>query len=86
MKKLFLTTAIVLALGMFSFANPNDGGLFQRGASENATGMYNRDGNPLLPGHGLTDNQDANAPLGTGVAIMLGLGAAYLVGKKRRED
>ena len=86
MKKLFLTTAIVLALGMFGFANPNDGGLFQRGASEKTTGMYNRDGNPLLPGHGLNSNQDANAPLGTGVAIMLGLGAAYLVGKKRREE
>ena len=86
MKKLALTLAIVLGLGMTTFAGPNDGGLFQRGASEKSESMYNRDGNPLLPDHGLATNQDANAPLGTGVAIMLGLGAAYLVGKRRKED
>ena len=84
MKKLALTIAIVLGLGMTTFAD--GGGLFQRGATENTSGMNNRDGNPLLPGHGLSANQDANAPLGTGVAIMLGLGAAYLVGKRRKED
>ena len=87
MKKLALTIAIVLGLSMTTFAD--GGGLFQRGAAENNTsGVYNRNGddNPLLPNHGLTSNQDANAPLGTGVAIMLGLGAAYLVGKRRKED
>ena len=84
MKKLALTIAIVLGLSMTTFAD--GGGLFQRGATENTSGMYNRDGNPLLPDHGLSANQDANAPLGTGVAIMLGLGAAYLVGKRRKED
>ena len=86
MKKLALTLAIVLGLGMTTFAGPNDGGLFQRGASEKTSGMNNRDGNPMMPGHGLTGDQDANAPLGTGVAIMLGLGAAYLVGKRRKEE
>ena len=86
MKKLALTIAIVLGLGLTSFADPNGGGLFMRGASETETGA-NRDGNPLLPGHGLNDNQDANqTPLGSGVAIMLGLGAAYLVGKRRNEE
>ena len=86
MKKLALTIAIVLGLGMTTLAGPNAGGLFQRGASEKTSGMNNRDGNPLLPGHGETTDQDADAPLGTGVAIMLGLGAAYLVGKRRKED
>ena len=84
MKKLVLTIAIVLGLSMTTFAD--GGGLFQRGATEKTTGMYNRDGNPMMPGHGLTGDQDANAPLGTGVAIMLGLGAAYLIGKRRKED
>ena len=86
MKKLVLTIAIVLGLGMTSFADPN-GGLFQRGNTPENT-MGNRDGGtPVLPGHGLSGNQDGNeAPVGSGIAVLLGLGAAYLVGKKRREE
>ena len=86
MKKLALTIAVVLGLGLASFANTNDGGLFQRGASEPATTELfgNRDGNPLLPIHGGSGNADA--PLGSGVAVLLGLGAAYMVAKKRKED
>ena len=88
MKKLVLTIAIVLGLGMTSFADPN-GGLFQRGNTPENT-MGNRDGEggivtPGLPnGHGQSGNQDA--PVGSGIAVLLGLGAAYLVGKKRREE
>ena len=86
MKKLALTIAIVLGLGLTTFAN--DGGLFQRGASETTSGLYgDRDGMlgfPGLPDHGETGNQDA--PLGSGVAVLLGFGAAYLVAKKRREE
>ena len=37
----------------------------------------------ILPGFGSTDDEEA--PLGTGIAIMTALGAAYLVGKKRKE-
>ncbi len=89
MKKLALTIAVVLGLGLATFAN-NDGGLFQRGASE-PSGIYgNRETGmfpaaaPGLPIHGQPDNQDA--PLGSGAAVLLGLGAAYLVAKKRKED
>ena len=85
MKKLALTIAVVLGLGLTTFAN-NDGGLFQRGASEPTYGLF-RDGEERLlvvPGHGETDNM--NAPLGSGVAVLLGLGAAYIVAKKRKED
>jgi len=88
MKKLSLTIAIVLGLSLTTFANPNDGGLFQRGAASEsaATELYGirAEGNPRLPNHGLADNQDA--PLGSGVAVLLGLGAAYMVAKKRREE
>ena len=88
MKKLALTIAIVLGLGMMSFAGPNGGGLFQRGDTPEKEGVYgNRDGalmTPGLPGHGETGNQ--NAPLGTGIAVLAGLGAAYLVAKKRNEE
>ena len=89
MKKLVLTIAVVLGLGLATYAN-NDGGLFQRGASEPTYGLYgDREGGGILtPGlpseFGLTGNQ--NAPLGSGVAVLLGLGAAYMVAKKRKEN
>ena len=89
MKKLALTIAVVLGLSLTTFAN-NDGGLFQRGATETTNGVYGDRGGVMTPGlpgggeHGLTDNGDA--PLGSGVAVLLGLGAAYMVAKKRKED
>ena len=90
MKKLVLTIAVVLGLSLTTFAETNDGGLFQRGASEPTSGLYGdrEDGilTPSLPSNfGMTGNQDA-APLGSGIAVLLGLGAAYMVTKKRKED
>jgi len=89
MKKTILTIAIVLGLGLTSFADPNGGGMFQRCTSDKEYyGSGWRDGEtpllPALPQHG--SNENANAPLGTGVALLTALGAAYLVGKKRREE
>ena len=91
MKKTLLTIAIVLGLGMTTFADPNGGGLFQRGLTpdEEYYGLgysnINRYGEPMLPAHGSPDNADA-APLGTGIAVLTALGAAYLVGKRRKEE
>ena len=88
MKKLALTIAVVIGLSLTTFANNNDGGLFQRGASETTSGIYGDrtmlPSGPGLPGHDEEGNQDA--PLGSGVAVLLGLGAAYMVAKKRKED
>ena len=89
MKKLIITAAIILGLGMTSFADPNGGGLFQRGEAPEQEGIYgNRGGGfPSLPGHGLDGNQDADeVPMGTGIAVLAALGGAYLVAKKRREE
>jgi len=36
--------------------------------------------------HGATGDQNADGPIGSGIAVLLGLGGAYLVGKKRREE
>ena len=86
MKKLALTMAIVLGLGMASYAQ---GGLFGHGQSvsdDNTTTtntIYHRDGTPGLPGHGEGGNQPA--PLGSGIAVLVGLGAAYAYAKKREE-
>ena len=89
MKKLALTIAIVLGLSMATFANPDEGGLFQRGttpANESLYGTPEREGliTPGLPPHGSGNSEPA--PLGSGIAVLLGLGAAYMVGKKRREE
>jgi LPXTG-motif cell wall-anchored protein len=94
MKKLALTIAIVLGLSMTTFAD--GGGIFQRGynASNDASGYnyfgstdMNRGGDaltPMLPAHGQGTNQ--NAPVGSGIVVLMGLGAAYLVGKRRKEE
>ena len=81
MKKLIITTAIILGLGLTTFADPDGGGLFMRGETTENRDIFNT---PALPNHGQTGNQ--NAPLGTGIALLTTLGAAYLVGKKRREE
>jgi len=86
MKKLTLTIAIVLGLGLSVFAEQG-GGLFNRGTKVESNGfLASRSGRPMLPIHNQNSNQNANAPLGSGAAILVGLGAAYLVGKKRREE
>ena len=93
MKKLILTSAIILSFSLTTFA---DGGLFNRGNNssygQNSGYVYfgaKGDGDtpsvatPMLPLHGSNDNNPA--PLGSGVAVLLGLGAAYAVAKKRNE-
>lgn len=87
MKKLTLTIAIILGLGLSTFAE--QGGLFNRGANTESSGLDSRSGaRPMFPIHNQNSNQNANptSPVGSGTVILLGLGAAYLVGKKRREE
>ena len=93
MKKLALTIVLLLGLTMTTFA---DGGLFNRGNNAkngqasgyiyfNAKDTGSGDvAMPMLPPHGSDENEPA--PLGSGIAVLMGLGAAYLVGKKRREE
>jgi len=66
--------------------NYEGGGLFGRGKS-----MYTGVGSTYRENFGLFlpnahGNQgDSEAPLGSGVVVLLGMGAAYLVSKKRKE-
>ena len=88
MKKLALTLAIVLGLSMASFAE--GGGLFGQGqsaeeSSTTTTTMYDRGGAPGLPGGGHGSGGNQPAPLGSGIAVLVGLGAAYAVAKKRED-
>ncbi len=80
MKRLVFTLSIILGLSMASFAQ---GGLFERGDVTDS--YYNRGGNPLVPNHGQTGNQDADVPLGGGAAVLITLGAAYAIFSKKSE-
>ena len=91
MKKLIITTAILLGLSLTTFA---DGGLFNRGNNGkygqangyiyfNAKNTASEDvATPLLPPHGSDDNEPA--PLGSGIAVLTLLGAGYAVAKKHK--
>ena len=91
MKKLVLTIAIVLGMTFGASAQyfgdngqPQGGGLFGRGATPE--GPMNTPGNsdfPLLPMHNQEGNQDA--PLGSGVLLLIGMGTAYAMAKKNRK-
>lgn len=91
MKKTILTIAIILGFGLAIFANPDGGGLFGRGSTEDGYFGYNRENNPVLPNNH-NNNYDANGqngdptPVGSGIAVLMGLGGAYLVAKKRRKE
>ena len=84
MKKLLLTITIIL--GMTLAATAEGGGFFGRGQEINYGGNY-RDGESQqgfvgLPGsHGT--GTDQAAPLGGGVLLLIGFGAAYALKKKR---
>ena len=111
MKKLVLTTALILALGLTTFAQSGGGALrrskeyreyLNAGKMNNqAGGLRTNNNTPLLPNSfgnpGNTpllpnsfgnpgDFDGTDAPLGSGIAVLIGLGAAYAIGKKRKED
>ena len=98
MKKLVLTTALILALGLTTFAQSGGGALrrskeyreyMNAGKMNNqAGGLRTTNNTPLLPdGFGNPGDFDGtDAPLGSGIAVLIGLGAAYAIGKKRKED
>ena len=93
MKKLALTIAIVLGMTVGVMAQQGGGGLFERGYvseemnDESGNGYFSQLRGLLelnLPSHGQDDNQ--SAPLGSGIAALAGLGAAYLAAKRRKEQ
>ena len=89
MKKLTITIAIVLGMGMTLSAqiDPDSyekkGGLFGRGWDY---GLFLEDEDGGLMRLPEFDSEvDEDAPLGSGIAVLTALGAAYLVGKRRKE-
>ena len=86
MKKTITTIAILLGIALCATAQQTGGGIFERGyVSEEASNPRSGESLLSLPGsHG--SNTDTEAPLGGGISVLLGLGAAYMVGKRRREE
>ena len=91
MKKQIITLTIILGMAMTGFAQ--DGMFHRANSGDNGNAIYQsrtsgsifKDGGmPGLPGHGGSGNEDA--PLGSGIVLLAGLGAAYMVAKKRREE
>ena len=84
MKKTLTTIAILLGITLCATAQ-NGGGIFERGyVSEEASNPRSGESLLSLPGsHG--SNTDTDAPLGGGIAVLLGFGAAYAFAKRRKE-
>ena len=89
MKKTIIAIAIILGLSLSGFAE--GGGLFKRGELPNKQ-RFGRDVAPIMMPNNHGYYNDVNpengeeAPLGSGIAVLLGLGAAYLAAKKREEE
>ena len=91
MKKLIMTLAIALMMGTTVFAQQGGGALRRskeyRDYLNEAGGLRTTSNTPLLPGFGNPGDVDGtDAPLGSGIAVLIGLGAAYAIGKKRKEE
>ena len=90
MKKLSLIIVIVFGL---TFGASAQGGLFKYGmvSDEEYYGSFRGANNPLMPANHSYDT-DVNGqtgdpvPVGSGIAVLMGLGAAYLVAKRRKEE
>ncbi|MCR4849008.1 MAG: hypothetical protein K5920_09210 [Bacteroidales bacterium] len=93
MKKLVLTIAIILGITIGTSAQ--EGGLFGRGPQRGVNNYDYTMGNSfetrdglMLPGsHGENGDQSGGqpAPLGSGIAVLIGFGAAYAMSKRRKE-
>ena len=90
MKKLALTIALALGLTIGGFAQ--GGGMFQKGPSDDGNNYRDVTNSPMMPNaHGYngdvnSQNGEPTTPIGGGLTILVGLGAAYVVAKKRREE
>jgi hypothetical protein len=83
MKKLVLTAAIVLSMGLGAFAQQGDGLLLR---SERNNDRLTTPSIPALPANFNENGDSDGTPIGSGIAVLMGLGAAYMVAKKRKED
>lgn len=82
MKKIIMIAVMMLMCACMT-AQPDGGGLFQRGQQPENTETRTRGGMPGMPGHGETGNQ--SAPI-SGIAFPLVFAAGYLALKNRKKE
>lgn len=90
-KKIALAVAILAVACNFGFAQNymleqrQADGFFamQSEASRDVTGDNPWGFMPSMLTHGLTENQDADAPLGSGLLLLAGMGLAYGMRKRK---
>lgn len=91
MKKKLLTLTILLGLALGATAQQG-GGLFGRGHDSNETSSNRESGSLILLPNAHSTGSDINgetgepAPLGSGIAVLAAMGAAYAIGKKRNKE
>ncbi len=83
--------AIIIALlfGMNSFILSQTGGMLRHGPEpvQDMFGKSNDDVMPLMPTqHNQGGNHDADAPLASGVLVLLGLGAGYALVRRKKSE
>ena len=79
-KMLSLVAALLLAVG------PAIGQIIIQEGDANHNRAYDQNAvSVMVPGEQMDVDQWKNAPLGNGVLLLAGLGAAYLIGKRRKE-
>ena len=87
MKKLALTIAIVLTMGLGAFAQHS---LLGKSNAERSGRTHDITTPAIMETHNYGTDVNGNgqqpAPLGSGIAVLVGLGAAYVVAKKRKEE
>ena len=91
MKKIFMTISLIVAFGL---------GLNAQGLYSQTDGFFSRtepsreyreltEDLPILPNRGLTENQysfvEEEAPVGSGLLLLLTMGAGYMISKRRKE-
>ena len=90
MKKIFITISLIVAFGL---------GLNAQGLYSQTDGFFSRpepsreyrectEDLPILPNRGLTENQYSfveEAPVGSGLLLLLTMGAGYMISKRRKE-
>ncbi len=79
MKKIIIAIVVLLALAL-----PTQAQVFLIDADENVRTEVLGNELPFFPGHG-ADWDQGYVPAGSGAALLIGFGAAYLLAKKRKK-
>ena len=89
MKRIIITLSFIAALGLNvnaqSQSTKSSDGFFNNSTLTETTyreGTTGSVGNPLFPDRGEFEDQDA--PVGSGLLLLAGMGAAYALRKKRK--